>query len=96
MKVDKPYGLPRSTVKENNASHNLKSPKECDCNGYGYCNICVGGLSVCKDCGGGEIDLVLESCFERQARLSLQQHTVVAIRPDKTVSKISNQLPGII
>ena len=39
-------------------SHSLMTPADCDCGGYtGRCNICDGGLGLCKRCGKGEVEL---------------------------------------
>lgn len=40
--------------------HDLKTPKDCDCGDTGHCNICDGGLALCKVCGGAEASLPTE------------------------------------
>lgn len=40
--------------------HNYFTPKECDCDKEGGCNICDGALTVCKVCGGAEGSLASE------------------------------------
>lgn len=43
--------------------HDYKTPADCDCVGTiceGRCNICDGGLALCKVCGGAEGSLPKE------------------------------------
>ena len=37
--------------------HVLLEPKDCPCDGDPFCNICEGGLGLCRVCGKAEIEL---------------------------------------
>lgn len=50
---------------ENEKTHTLLRPKDCDCDKVSYCNICDGGLAYCVVCKGGESELEEQSCEER-------------------------------
>jgi len=41
--------------------HRLITPEECGCDDY-YCNICIGGLGICKWCNAAEIELEQQDC----------------------------------
>ncbi|MEW6115633.1 MAG: hypothetical protein AB1553_01875 [Nitrospirota bacterium] len=45
--------------------HQFITPAECDCGGTGHCNICDGGLAICKICGGAEGSLPTECPGEK-------------------------------
>lgn len=56
--------------------HQYKTPQDCDCVGTlceGRCNVCDGGLSICKVCGLAEGSLTSECpgepAFDREDRV---------------------------
>lgn len=49
---------PTEQEQANRLTHVILTPKECSCGGdTGRCNVCDGGLGICKHCGAVEAEL---------------------------------------